>query len=114
VETYVDILLERARMVREWRSYVAKIADSARRILPDARIYVFGSVVRGEATGGSDVDVLIVSKGVPRGNIGRAELRERIELLSGLPLHHPFEIHLVSEDEAEWYFARVEGIVEIG
>jgi len=113
MERYLDILMERAEMVRNWRLYMTKIAEAARKILPDSRIYVFGSVVKGKATGGSDVDVLIVSGKMPRSNMERAEIKVRIVELSGLPLHHPFEIHLADEKEAGWYFSRIKELVEI-
>ncbi len=112
MEVYYNILLERARMVRGWRSYLSRIADSIKKVLPDARIYVFGSVIRGEAVGGSDVDILVVSKNVPNSNIERAKLKRRIEELSGLPVYHPFEFHLANEEEAEWYFARIKEMIE--
>jgi len=113
MESYLDILLQRAEMVRNWKAYITKIAENARRVLPDAQVYVFGSAVKGEATGGSDVDVLIVSKKTPDNNMARAEIRVRIEELSHLPSHHPFEIHLASESEAEWYFRRVKELVKV-
>lgn len=111
MEVYFNILLERARMVREWRRYMSRIADSIKKILPDARIYIFGSVIRGEAVGGSDVDILVVSKNMPESNIERAKLKRKIEELSNLPMHHPFELHLASEEEAEWYFTRVKEMI---
>jgi predicted nucleotidyltransferase len=33
--------------------------------------FVFGSTARGEAREGSDVDVLVVREGIPRGELGR-------------------------------------------
>ncbi len=113
MEKYVDILARRAEIVRKWREYTAKVAEAARKVLPDSRVYVFGSVVKGEATGGSDIDVLIVSKSMPKSNLERAGIKLRIEELAGLPPYHPFELHLADEKEAEWYFRRVKELEEV-
>jgi predicted nucleotidyltransferase len=48
MEEYIDIMIERARMVREWEVYVERIAKAAKELMP-AEVYVFGSVVKGEA-----------------------------------------------------------------
>ena len=66
MDWFYDILYERAEMVRRWRDYVERIADAARKVFPDASVYVFGSVVRGEAVGGSDIDILIISSNIPK------------------------------------------------
>ncbi len=113
MENYLNILIERAEIVKKWEEYATKIAEVVKIVLPDSHVYVFGSVIRGEATGGSDVDILIVSKHVPKNGIQRAEVKVKIEKLAGLPLYHPFEFHLVNEEEAEWYFKRVKELKEI-
>jgi predicted nucleotidyltransferase len=103
MEEYIDIMIERARIVREWKVYVERIAKAAKELMP-AEVYVFGSVVKGEATGGSDVDILIKSSNLPKSNLERAGIKVRIEEMAGLPAYHPFEIHLADDDEMEWYF----------
>ncbi|MEM1509148.1 MAG: nucleotidyltransferase domain-containing protein [Thermofilaceae archaeon] len=75
MESYVDILIKRAEMVRNWREYAARIAEVARAVLPGASVYVFGSVVRGEHTGGSDVDILVLSESLPRSGLERAKIK---------------------------------------
>ncbi|MBO3799389.1 MAG: nucleotidyltransferase domain-containing protein [Candidatus Brockarchaeota archaeon] len=99
-------------MVKNWRKYAARIAEAARTILPGSKIYVFGSVVKGEPTGGSDVDILIFSESLPRNNLERAKIKVKIEELSNLPPYHPFEIHIVGKEEGEWYFSRIKELVE--
>ena len=48
----LDISWERAKILRDWKRYVDRIAHSAKKILgDDARVYVFGSAVRGGAHG---------------------------------------------------------------
>ncbi len=112
MESYVDILMKRVEMVKNWREYAVRIAEAVRTILPGSRIYVFGSVVKGESTGGSDVDILVFSESLPRNNLERAKIKVKIEELSNLPPYHPFEIHLVNKEEGEWYFRRIKELVE--
>lgn len=113
MENYLDILMKRAEIIKKWKEYATKIAEVTKTILPDSRIYVFGSVIKGEATGGSDVDILVVSRNIPKSGIERAEIKVKIEELSNLPLYHPFEFHLVNEEEAKLYFNRVKELEEI-
>jgi len=107
------MLIERAKMVREWKPYVEKIAKAAKQLLPDAEIYVFGSVVRDEAVGGSDVDILIKSDKLPNDNFGRARLKLKIEEICNLPPYHPFEIHLANSQEMKFY-TRIKELTKIG
>jgi len=113
MENYFDILMKRAEIVRNWKEYTAKVVEAVKKILPDAHVYMFGSVIKGEATGGSDIDILIVSKKIPKSNIERSEIKIKIEELSNLPFYHPFEFHLADEEEAKWYFNRVKELKEI-
>jgi hypothetical protein len=97
--------------MRVW-PYSEKITEAAKRILPDAEVYVFGRVVRGEAVGGSYVDILIRSDMIPKNNIERTELKLKIEELAGLPPFHPFEIHLANSEEMSLY-SRIKELTKI-
>ena len=77
------------------------IASAAGKALGLCNIYVFGSVIEGHATGGSDVDVLIVADRLLKDFRVRGNLKAEIEEVAGLPLYHPFEIHLATREEAE-------------
>ena len=92
-------------MVEDWKVWAKKVVNAAKTIMPDARVYVFGSVIRGEATGGSDVDMLIVSQNIPGKVLEQSGIKVKIEEMAGLPIYHPFEIHLASKDESEQYIA---------
>jgi len=93
-------------MLREWRAWARRIAGAARELLPDAEVYVTGSVVRGDYVAGSDVDILIVSPSVPDEARERARVKVMIEERLDLPYYHPFEMHLVKPEEAEAYLRR--------
>jgi hypothetical protein len=92
-------------MIGDWKVWAKKVANAAKTIMPDVEVYVFGSVIRGEATGGSDIDMLIVSQNVPEKVLEQSEIKVKIEEMAGLPIYHPFEIHLASKDESEQYIA---------
>lgn len=109
----LKVMLERRKLLENWRTIVKKMAAAFKEILPDAEVYVFGSVIEGRATGGSDVDVLVVSDMIPKVPHGRAEVKVAVIERLGLPLHHPFEIHIVSRDEAEWYRKHVKKLIRI-
>lgn len=110
----LDLSGHRAAMVEEWRNWTPKIAKAVESLLADSRVYVFGSVVRGDHTGGSDVDILIVSNSVPERLREKARIRARIEDEARLPALHPFEIHIATPEEAKTYFRRAgEDIIQI-
>jgi len=44
--------MELMKLLKEWKKWSKKIADASREILGECEVFVFGSVVRGEAVGG--------------------------------------------------------------
>jgi len=101
-----EVMVERARMLRDWTRYAEAIARAVRELLPDARVYVFGSVVSGKAIGSSDVDILVVARELPKSHLERARIKALVEEKCELPHYHPFEIHLVTREEAEPFLRR--------
>jgi len=109
----VEARAEIVKLAREWRAWVRRIARAGEEILGECEVYVFGSVAEGRAVGGSDVDVLIVSRNASRMNRGMWEVLAKIEVLAGLPYYHPYQIHLVTPDEAEWYFRHAKKMLRV-
>ncbi|RLF23218.1 MAG: DNA polymerase subunit beta [Thermoprotei archaeon] len=93
-------------MITSWRKWARRIADEVKDILQDAEVYVIGSVVRGDYTGGSDVDILIISSQASQRARERAKLKVIIEEKLGLPYYHPFELDMLRHEEAEVYLRR--------
>ena len=102
--------IELARLVYEkckeyfdnGRLYAKRIKEIAREALGEAEVYVFGSILRGEAHPMlSDVDILIVSRNAPSDNDERARIMARIKREIGEL--NPFEIHMATPREYEWY-----------
>lgn len=97
----LEARLELRKLTRNWRFWSRRIADAAKEAVGSCKVQVFGSVAGGRITGASDVDVLIVCNQLPKDCKGRGDIKAKIEEAAGLPLYHPFEIHLVTEEEAE-------------
>lgn len=85
-------------MIKNFKKYLKKIDDSIKTVLSDSKVYLFGSVIEGNLVAGSDIDVLIISN-VPKKHLKRAEIIAKIEENAGLPLSHPFEFHLLTQEE---------------
>ena len=102
----LDLAWERTRILRARRKWLSRAKEAADEVLTSNLVgfYVFGSAVKGNLVASSDIDLLIVTKSLPKSIIGRSEIRETIMNRAGLPLVHPFEIHLVDEEEAKVYF----------
>jgi len=88
---------KRYLMIKNYRRYLPAIEKACEEVFGECELYVFGSVLSGKFTAGSDVDLLIEVKEVPKSLRERAALEAKIEELAGLPYYHPFEFHIVDE-----------------
>ncbi len=98
-----DLVYRRRKAYFEnWREHVRRIKEMAESILGPSRVYVFGSIVRGEAHPAlSDIDVAIVSDSVPESHLEKARIKA--EILDAIGPMNPFELHLLKPKEFEWY-----------
>ncbi|MEM2087581.1 MAG: nucleotidyltransferase domain-containing protein [Thermoproteota archaeon] len=105
----LDAAWERASILSDWEKWSVKIKEAADEALSSdlLGVYVFGSAVTGRLVAFSDVDMLVVAKNLPESIVRRSEIKDRIIDKAGLPLIHPFEIHLVDEEEAKVYFRHI-------
>ena len=97
-KTYSDALLEvlseRRMLLRDWKSLAEQAALIVKKRYPQARVYVAGSIVRGEMTAASDIDLVVVLDHEP-------DMKESAHIISliweelNLPPTHPLEIHVV-------------------
>jgi len=85
-------------IIKNYKKFLKKIEDSIKTILRDSQIFLFGSILEENLVAGSDIDILIVAD-VPKKHLLRAELIAKIEENAGLPLSHPFELHLITQEE---------------
>jgi len=88
--------------VREnWENIVKKLSNSAKKVLGDAKVVPFGSIIEGKAVAASDLDVLVVAKDLPKSAWSRAQIISKIEETTGLPPLHPVQIHLTTWEEIQ-------------
>jgi len=107
MSNYIDTSLLRVKMLKEWKTWVQKIAETVKELVPNVQVYVIGSVVRGDYVAGSDVDVLVISPNIPEKMIKRGEIKVKIEEKLNLPYYHPFEIHILRPEEAKPYLKKI-------
>ncbi len=98
----MEALLERARLLRGWRTLAEKAARAAKEARPDAQVYLAGSTARGEEIAASDIDLVIV---LPREPTPReaAEIIQHIHDALKLPPLHPLEIHVTGPQGLKRY-----------
>lgn len=102
---YFSSLIERARKnqkyFKNYLKYARIIKRVAKKELKEVKVYVFGSIVKNTNLPSSDIDILIVSKNMPKKISDRSRIKAKIWKEIGI--FSPFEIHLVNEEEFKWY-----------
>ena len=103
----IDVLMARwfYELRDTWREAARIVARAAKRLYPDARVYLIGSVAEGTFTATSDLDILVV---LPRDPDPRERLEAKTRILlaafdDGLPLHYPLDLHVVGPKGFERY-----------
>ena len=94
----LDLINKTNEMLRNYRQYLKKIYKNINLIIQEAQVYLFGSVVEGKLVAASDIDILIIAN-IPKNHLKRAEIIANIEEKTELPLYHPFEFHLLTQEE---------------
>ena len=110
----LSFLLERRRLLIEWRRLVESLACTASRLAPGSRVYAAGSTVRGDWVAASDIDVIVVLPGdKPLKPREKAELEEALLEEARIPVEAPVELHTYTA--AEWAKTRhrYEPLIEV-
>lgn len=110
-----DQLISSAKRRNEYLKNYISVAKRVKKLVNEkyagAKIYVFGSTVRGTYTAASDIDVLVV---LPKdlSPDERAELMARVFM--DMP-DAPVELHITDEKGLNWYmrFIKKEELVEV-
>jgi len=112
---FIDLLIEdaeeRKRFFEDFLRYAEKVKEVVRRRDPNARIIVFGSVVRGDVRPDSDIDLLIITDIAEKLD---ERIRLRMEIMRILGEGSPFEIHIITAEEYEnWYRKFIDQTLEL-
>lgn len=82
--------------LRNYLEIAKRVKDVVHSIDPNARVYVFGSVVRGDYTASSDIDLLVVTL--------NTKLKYDIMVAVYKEVEAPVELHVTTPDVFErWY-----------
>jgi uncharacterized protein len=96
--------------LRNFRELAKQAKELILKMDPEAIVYVFGSVVSGRYTGGSDIDLLVVSR-------KKEELEYPLKLnVYRKMLDVPLEMHVATPEEfSNWYlrFIKPSELLEI-
>ncbi|AEM39752.1 DNA polymerase beta domain protein region [Pyrolobus fumarii 1A] len=103
LKEYIDEeLMQREKLVMEVDRWLPRVVERIVARHPDARVYLVGSVARGELHQAHDVDVLVVTERPPRGR-ERMEMQEVVAKEAGLPPRHPLHLHYATPtEEKKW------------
>lgn len=79
-----------------FREVAKSVKNIAKKIDPNAEVYVFGSVVTGKYTAASDIDILIIVNDISKKYEIIVEVYRSIEA--------PIELHVITHQQFErWY-----------
>lgn len=110
-EILQEIWQENKKYFQNYKLYCQKIKKEAEKLLGVVKVLVFGSIVRGEFTPKSDIDILIISENLPEGQEKRGKIRTKIK--SNVGPFSPFQIHLATPEEYQgWYQKFIKGDFE--
>jgi len=96
----LDLMIKTKEMIKNHKDYLKTINKNIKLVLKESQIYLFGSVIEGNLVAASDIDILIIAN-IPKKHLKRAEIIANIEEKSGLPFSHPFEFHLLTQEELD-------------
>jgi len=113
--TLVDILIEKRRKEEKffvnYLDWAKKIKKEAEKNLGKVKVFLFGSIIKGEAEPGSDIDILIISPKL-KSSDKKSEIRDKLS--EKLGIFSPFEIHLITPEEYQgWYRNFIDKKIEI-
>lgn len=105
-DVYIEDGLRALKAMRDYVKVAEKVKDIALKCVPDAKVYVFGSVVEGKYTASSDIDILIVTS-LEGEEVYRMKARIYEEVDA------PIQLHVVHPTKLQWYIKFANKLVEV-
>ena len=101
-----DYELTRLSKLRNYQEVLKQLKILVRGIDPEARIIFFGSVLRGDYTASSDIDIIVVPSVMA--------FKDKITLAVWRSLDAPVELHIITKEQfEEWYLRFIDMYKEI-
>ncbi|MBS7635031.1 nucleotidyltransferase domain-containing protein [Candidatus Bathyarchaeota archaeon] len=94
--------------LRNYMIIAREVKEMLRMMDPQLKVYVFGSIVKGNFTVASDIDMLIITEAIERKNEMIIETYRRIKA--------PVELHIASREKFKsWYmkFININDVIEV-
>ncbi|MDJ0269093.1 MAG: nucleotidyltransferase domain-containing protein [Aigarchaeota archaeon] len=108
-DAVVESAGRRLAYLNNWREAAGKIREIVMEFYPDARVFVFGSVLSGRITAASDIDLLVIRGEDAR----RVDSLVRAEAWRRMP-YCPAPLHFATEREfSRWYMRFIDKFVEV-
>ena len=83
-------------MLRDYRRIARKVKEIVKKFDSRARVFVFGSVVRGKFTATSDIDILVITEKIDMKYEIMTEVYKSIDA--------PIELHIITQKQLNnWY-----------
>ncbi len=98
LEKILEIGKQRSKILFNYEKYLQKILAAIKDTLKKPSVYLVGSVLEDNLVALSDIDIIVECE-IPKNHMRRAEIVANIEEKSNLPLYHPFQFHLLSNEE---------------
>jgi len=96
--------------LKKYREVAASVKEIVKEDYEDVGVYVFGSVVKGDFTASSDIDILLVFNEMDKDDA--VELKAKILRRMGFAV--PLQIHIATQKEfKEWYHKFVDQFIEV-
>jgi hypothetical protein len=101
-----DYELTRLSKLRNYQEVLKQLKILVRGIDPEARIIFFGSVLRGDYTASSDIDIIVIPSDMA--------FKDKITLAVWRSLDAPVELHIITKEQfEEWYLRFIDMYKEI-
>ncbi|BCU67662.1 DNA polymerase subunit beta [Sulfolobales archaeon HS-7] len=101
LDLMMDRAKERAEAFNNLLTFLTKIKELVKLLDPEAEVYIFGSVAKGNYRPDSDIDVLVISDTL---GIDLKSKVRTVEIVMEAINNRVFEIHVITRNEYEqWY-----------
>lgn len=97
-DLYLEFGEKRLEQLKNYKTIVREVKKIIEKFIGEVDVYVFGSVVEGEATASSDIDILVIVD-----NISLEEVY-KLKTIIYKSVDAPIELHIITSREFEnWY-----------